>query len=230
MKEYPLAKVFQLLEPGPLVLVSTARGGKPNLMAMSWHMMMDFEPPLIACVLSSGNHSFKALVETGECVIAIPDAAMAEVVVDVGNCSGRKKDKFAAFGLTRLPASKVAAPLVAECFANIECRVVDDALVKRYNLFVLEGLCAWRNPAKMGPDLKPRRTSRHRAGRGQPASARRGWGEGPDSKRSSAMTRQRLGAPTGRPVLNSPWTCPGWRPIEEQAIRTSRPRRSRPAS
>ena len=158
MKEYPLAKVFQLLEPGPLVLVSTAHRGKANLMAMSWHMMMDFEPPLIACVMSSGNHSFKALSETGECVIAVPDASMADVVVDIGNCSGRKKDKFAVFGLTPLPASQVGAPLVAECFANIECRVADAALVERYNLFVLEGLRAWRNAAKMGPDLKPPRT------------------------------------------------------------------------
>jgi|APHig6443717497_1056834.scaffolds.fasta_scaffold140773_1 flavin reductase (DIM6/NTAB) family NADH-FMN oxidoreductase RutF len=155
MKEYPLAKVFQLLEPGPVVLVSTmSRAGKTNLMTMSWHMMMDFEPPLIACLLSGNNHSFTALVETGECVLAIPDAGLAETVVDIGNCTGARRDKFADFGLTPVPAAQVKPMLVDECFANIECRVADEDFVERYNLFVLEGVRAWRNPRKMGPDLR----------------------------------------------------------------------------
>jgi flavin reductase (DIM6/NTAB) family NADH-FMN oxidoreductase RutF len=156
VKEYPLAKVFQLLEPGPVVLVSTrSASGAANLMTMSWHMMMDFEPPLLACLLSGNNHSFEALVKTRQCVIAIPDAGMAATVVDIGNCTGAERDKFREFGLTPLPAAEVSAPLVAECCANIECRLADDALVDRYNLFVLEGLRAWRNPTKMGPDLRP---------------------------------------------------------------------------
>jgi len=162
MKEYPLGKVFQLLEPGPVVLVSTmSRSGRTNLMTMSWHMMMDFEPPRIACVLSEGNHSFRALAETGECVIAVPDARLAETVVDIGNCSGDRRDKFRDFGLTPVPAAMVRPMLVAECFANIECRVADDALVERYDLFVLEGVRAWRDPRKMGPDLRSPKTIHH---------------------------------------------------------------------
>lgn len=151
MQEYPLSKVFQLLEPGPTVLVSTSRGGQDNVMTMTWHMMMEFEPPLLACLLSEGNHSFAALAETRECVIAIPPASFASTVVDIGNCSGSQVDKFQAFGLTRLPAAQVAAPLIAECFANLECRVADDTLVERYNLFVLEVVQAWSDPA--WPDL-----------------------------------------------------------------------------
>jgi flavin reductase (DIM6/NTAB) family NADH-FMN oxidoreductase RutF len=70
MKTLPLSKVYQLLEPGPVVLLTTARRGR--VMAMSWHMMIEFEPPQIACVVSNANHSFAALQSTGECVIAIP--------------------------------------------------------------------------------------------------------------------------------------------------------------
>ena len=161
MKEYPLAKVFQLLEPGPTVLVSTARDGRANLMTMTWHMMMEFEPPLFACLLSEGNYSFEALSATGECVIGLPPAEMAETVVDVGNCSGREVDKFAAFGLTPLAASEVAPPLVAECFANLECRVADTTLKDKYNLFVLEVVKAWRTPGLMGADLRPPKTIHH---------------------------------------------------------------------
>lgn len=151
MKELPLAKVYQLLEPGPVVLLTTFRRGRANVMAMSWHMMVEFEPPLIACVVSNADHSFAALRATRECVIAVPAVKLAPKVVAVGNCSGRDRDKFAAFGLTPLPAERVAPPLVAECFANLECRVVDTRLVNRYNLFVLEVLKAWTDPAQKRP-------------------------------------------------------------------------------
>jgi flavin reductase (DIM6/NTAB) family NADH-FMN oxidoreductase RutF len=143
LKTLPLSKVYRLLEPGPVVLLTTAREGRINVMAMSWHMMVEFEPPLIACVVSDADFSFVALRETKECVIAIPGVGLAPKVVQIGNCSGRNVQKFARFGLTPLPAECVAPPLVAECFANLECKVVDTRLVNKYDLFVLEVLKAW---------------------------------------------------------------------------------------
>jgi flavin reductase (DIM6/NTAB) family NADH-FMN oxidoreductase RutF len=151
MKELPLSKVYQLLEPGPVVLLTTASRGRANVMAMSWHMMVEFEPPLVACVVSGGDHSFAALRATRECVIAVPALELAPKVVEVGNSSGRDLDKFAAFALTPLPAERVKPPLVAECFANLECRVADTRLVNKYNLFVLEVLKAWIDPAQKNP-------------------------------------------------------------------------------
>ena len=151
MKNFPLSKVYQLLEPGPVVLLTTARNGRANVMTMSWHMMMDFEPPLVACVVSGANHSFAALRATRECVIAIPARKLAPTVVNVGNSSGRDIDKFEAFGLTPVPAERVAPPLVAECFANLECKVIDARLVNKYNLFILEVVKAWIDPAQKNP-------------------------------------------------------------------------------
>jgi flavin reductase (DIM6/NTAB) family NADH-FMN oxidoreductase RutF len=151
MQELSLSKVYQLLEPGPVVLLTTAHKGKANVMAMSWHMMVEFEPPLVACVVSSGDHSFAALRATRECVIAVPSLQLAPQVVQVGNSSGRDLDKFGAFGLTPIPAEYVAPPLVAECFANLECRVVDTRLVNKYNLFVLGVLKAWIDPTQKAP-------------------------------------------------------------------------------
>ncbi|HEY7609457.1 MAG TPA: flavin reductase family protein [Alphaproteobacteria bacterium] len=151
MRDLPLSKVYGLLEPGPVVLLATARKGRANLMTMSWHMMVDFEPPLVACVVSGGNHSFAALRATGECVIAIPALRLARKVVGIGNCSGRNVDKFAKFGLTRAPAARVNAPLVAECFANLECKIANTRLVGRYNLFILEVVKAWVDRAQRNP-------------------------------------------------------------------------------
>ena len=151
MKDLPLAKVYQLIEPGPVVLLTTRHKGRANVMTMSWHMMMEFTPPLIACIVSSGDFSFTGLKATKECVIAIPGVELAEKVVKVGNCSGRDTDKFETYGLTPLRADCVKAPLVAECFANLECRVVDTRLVKRYNLFVLQVVKAWADPDQPKP-------------------------------------------------------------------------------
>ncbi|MFZ3034634.1 MAG: flavin reductase family protein [Parvibaculum sp.] len=151
MKDLPLSDVYQVLEPGPVVLLTTARKGVANVMTMSWHMMVEFTPPLVACVVSGGDHSFAALRATKECVIAVPAVELAPKVVKIGNCSGRDTDKFAAFGLTPVAGAEVKAPLIKECFANLECRVVDTRMVNAYNLFVLEVVKAWRDTKQKKP-------------------------------------------------------------------------------
>jgi len=156
MRNLNLSKVYQLLEPGPVVLLTTSSKGRANVMAMSWHMMVEFTPPRVACIVSTGDFSFAALRSTKQCVIAIPAVALAEKVIGIGNCSGRDflgqdTDKFARFALTPLPAECVAPPLVAECFANLECKVVDTHLVNKYGLFVLEVVKAWTDPAQKSP-------------------------------------------------------------------------------
>jgi flavin reductase (DIM6/NTAB) family NADH-FMN oxidoreductase RutF len=156
MTEFPLAKTCLLIERGPAVLVTTSDKGRANVMTMSWHMMMEFEPPRIGCVIGPWDHSFKALSETGECVIAIPTVDLAATVVDIGNCSGKDVDKFETFGLTAVPAEKVSTPLIAECLANLECKVIDTAVVQKYNMFILEAVKVW-----IDPDRKERRMIHH---------------------------------------------------------------------
>ncbi len=153
MKEFPISKVFHLIEPGPVVLLTTAKKERANVMTMSWHMMVEFEPALIACVVSPNDYSYAALLSTKECVISIPAVDLISKVVDIGNCSGKDADKFDRFGLTPLPAEKVSAPLVKECLANIECKVVDTTMVRKYAIFILSAVKAWVDPSR-----KERRT------------------------------------------------------------------------
>lgn len=160
-RSFPLSKVYGLLEPGPVVLLSTARGEQQNIMTLSWQTMLEFEPPLVACVVSNRNHSFDMLKATKECVINIPTVEIAEKVVAVGNSSGASINKFQKFGLTPKPAALVHAPLIEECYANLECRVVDTRMVSKYCLFVLEVVKAWINPAIKNPQTI------HHQGKGQ---------------------------------------------------------------
>lgn len=145
MRRMKLGKAFTLMEAGPVVLVTTHDGKKSNIMTISWTMVVDFTPQF-ALTTGAWNHSFAALKKTRECVIAIPTVDMLDQVVGIGTCSGGDTDKFAKFGLTPEPGRIVRAPLIKECLANIECKVID--LVARHNIVVLEGVAAYRNTAR----------------------------------------------------------------------------------
>jgi len=134
-----------------VVLVTTQGKTGPNIMTMSWHTMMEFEPTMIGCVISSQNYTFSILKATRECVICIPTVEIAKQVVGIGNSSGRDINKFEAFALTPGKTKLVQAPLIDECYANLECKVVDTKLVSKYNFFVLEVVKAWINPVIKNP-------------------------------------------------------------------------------
>lgn len=140
MHELELSKAFALMEPGPVVLVTTHDGQKDNIMTISWTMVMDFTP-VFAITTGEWNHSYAALRKNRECVIAIPTVDMLDKVVGIGTCSGKDTDKFGKFKLTPVPGKVVKTPLIKECLANIECKVID--IVKKHNIVVLEAVAAW---------------------------------------------------------------------------------------
>ncbi len=139
MKEIQISKAFTLMEPGPVVLVTTSAGKKKNIMTISWTMVMDFTP-IFAITTGPGNYSFVALRKSKECVISIPTVDMIDKIVGVGTCSGADTDKFEKFRLTPVKGKHVQAPLIKECLANIECKVID--IIKKHNIVVLEGVAA----------------------------------------------------------------------------------------
>ena len=136
--DFPVDKVRRYLEPGPIVLVSSAWRGEKNIMTMGWHTVMEFTPSLVGCVIASSNHSFDLVHRSKECVINLPTTKLTDTVIGIGNCSGAATDKFEKFGLTALAAQKVKAPLIEQCHANFECRLKDTRLVDLYNFFIFE--------------------------------------------------------------------------------------------
>jgi flavin reductase (DIM6/NTAB) family NADH-FMN oxidoreductase RutF len=136
--DFPPWQVRRHLEPGPIVLVSSACDGRTNIMTMGWQTVMEFTPSLVGCVISSANHSFGMIKQSRQCVINLPTTKLTDIVVGIGNTSGAEIDKFEHFGLTAAKAAKVGAPLIAECHANFECRLHDEALVDKYNFFIFE--------------------------------------------------------------------------------------------
>jgi flavin reductase (DIM6/NTAB) family NADH-FMN oxidoreductase RutF len=145
MRQLKLSRAFTLIEPGPVVLVTTYDGRKNNVMTISWTMVLDFTP-VFAIATGEWNYSFAALRKTRECVIAIPTVDLLDRVVGIGTCSGADIDKFARFNLSAVPGKAVNAPMIKECLTNIECKVVD--LVAKHNIVVLEAVAACMDPAR----------------------------------------------------------------------------------
>jgi flavin reductase (DIM6/NTAB) family NADH-FMN oxidoreductase RutF len=137
-EDFPLDQIRRFLEPGPVVLVSSRWRDETDIMTMGWHMVVDFTPALVACVIAPGNRTHELVRRSRECVINLPASRLIDTVVGIGNTSGSEVDKFARFGLTAVEGAVVKAPLVAECHANFECRLHDDALAGKYGLFVWE--------------------------------------------------------------------------------------------
>ena len=145
MRKFELSRVFTLIEPGPVVLVTTYDGSNNNVMTISWTMVLDFTP-VFAITTGPWNYSFTALRKTRQCVVAIPTVDLLDQVVEIGTCSGFDTDKFGKFKLTALPGKFVNAPLIRECIANIECKVVD--IIHNHNIVVLEAVAAYTDPAR----------------------------------------------------------------------------------
>ncbi|HVC11900.1 MAG TPA: flavin reductase family protein [Burkholderiales bacterium] len=145
MRNLRLSKAFTLMESGPVVLVTTHDGEKDNIMTISWTMVLDFTP-VFAITTGEWNHSYAALRNNRECVIAIPTVDMLDQAVGIGTCSGADTDKFAKFKLTPVRGKVVKAPLIKECLANIECKVID--IVGKHNIVVLQGVAAYVDPAR----------------------------------------------------------------------------------
>ena len=140
--DLPLEQVRRYLEPGPVVLLSSAFEGERDVMTMGWHTVMEFSPSLVGCVIASSNHSFELVRQSRACVINVPTTALVDAVVGIGTSSGLDVDKFERFGLTVEEGFDAPAPAIRECHANFVCRLHDDSLVEKYNFFIWEVVAA----------------------------------------------------------------------------------------
>ncbi len=149
LEKRKIEEVLTYIEPGPVTLVSTSDGKRNNLMTVTWTMASSFSQDL---VITSGpwNLSFETILETRECVVAIPPASLLETAVGIGMVSGADVDKFERFSLTPVKGEVVSAPLVGECLASIECTLTEH--IARYGFLVLKARRLWVNP-----DLEDRR-------------------------------------------------------------------------
>ena len=143
----PLPKAYLLLNHGPTVLVSSAHGGRRNVMAAAWSMPLDFDPPKVAVVIDKTTLTRDLVEASGEFVLNVPSRTQAAITLEVGTKSGRETDKFAIAGVAGAAAGRVGAPLIEGCLAWLECRMIAEPHnQQRYDLFLGEVVAAWADP------------------------------------------------------------------------------------
>lgn len=164
--------VHRLLNHGPTTMITTAHGGRRNVMAAAWVMPLDFTPPKFAAVVASDTLTRELLVASGECVLHAPTTLQTDLCYAVGSHSGRDGCKFERFQIATSSATTVAAPLIDGCAAFLECRVVNEPeMAERYDLFVLECTAAfaddslWRDGSWQFANGGPRTIHHEKGGR-----------------------------------------------------------------
>ena len=142
------------LYPVPVVLVSCGVD-RPNLITLAWAGVACSEPPVIAIAIRPGRFSHGLIAEVGEFVVNIPRADQMSIVDYCGNASGRDVDKWAACGLTPVPASQVRVPLVAEFPVALECRVIQRLSLGSHDLFLGQVLAVQADDDLLAADGRP---------------------------------------------------------------------------
>jgi len=144
----PLRRAYKLINHGPTTLITSAAGGRRNVMTAAWVMAVDFDPAKIAAVIAADTFTRRLIEASGEFVVNVPTLKMIDAVYAAGQVSGEDEDKFAALALATSPASIVGAPLLAGCAAWLECKVIPEPrMQERYDLFVGDVVAAWADDA-----------------------------------------------------------------------------------
>ncbi len=111
--------------PSPLFVVTTYKSnGKPNACLQSW-ACFNGSPNGFYAILSSVNksgHLYQSIQETKEAVLNFPSIDWYDKCLDTIANNGFDHDEITMSGLTPEQASVVNAPLIKECFLNLECR------------------------------------------------------------------------------------------------------------
>lgn len=145
-----LSSACRLINHGPTVLVTSAYGSQSNVMAAAWNMPLDFNPPKLAVVVDKKTYTRELVDVTGVFALNIPCRAQANMVAQVGSCTGRNllafedETKFEHFGIATFDASQVAVPLIEGCVGWLECKVIAEPSVqKAHDLLIAEVVAAW---------------------------------------------------------------------------------------
>lgn len=138
-KEVDLNKAKWLVEPGCVVLVTSGSTGNPNVMTFSWQTPVNnADPCLIILSISHVRYSYELIKENHELVINVPGEELLDATHFVGYVTGKGIDKFSEAGLTVTAAKVVEPPLIEECAAHLECRVVQIFEMESHDLLVCE--------------------------------------------------------------------------------------------
>ncbi len=143
--EVPVGKTYRLIYPSLVVLVSCVdpETGKPNVITIAWTAPLSINPPLVGILVAPKRYSHELIARTKEFAINIPTMEILDKAIKCGKVSGRMHDKFKELGLTPTPGKVISTPVIEECVAHIECKLVNQITTGDHTLFIGEAVAAY---------------------------------------------------------------------------------------
>ena len=122
-----LVHASRLVNHGPTVLVTSAHGGRRNVMAAAWSMPVEFTPPRVAVVIDKRTWTRDLVAASGAFGLCLPGPRLVDLTYAVGSTSGRDGDKYARWGIATVTGPALGLPLVEDgCAAWLECRLIPE--------------------------------------------------------------------------------------------------------
>lgn len=148
-----LAWAYRLLGFGPLVLVSTTDGTRPDVSAIAWCCPCSKKPPTFALSIGKRHRTYKNIMRTGYFGINVPTADLTDLVLYAGTASGNEVDKFAARKIPyRLGTELPSLPLLSQCAAWLECKLIPGSEAGDHSVVMGEAVAVSCRAGVLGDD------------------------------------------------------------------------------
>jgi flavin reductase (DIM6/NTAB) family NADH-FMN oxidoreductase RutF len=108
-----------------VLLVSQAKQGSPNAMAIGWGQIgIVWRKPVFTVLVRPSRYTYELIEEAGEFTVNIVPPQLKDLVQYCGTVSGRNHEKFQEKGITTIPSSKIKTPIIRECVLHYECKII----------------------------------------------------------------------------------------------------------
>ncbi len=132
------------------ILTAAAEGAQGAMTASS--MFISQAPPLLAVSVSKTFATYQLIERSREFAINVIADTQRDLAKKFGSVHGHEIDKFKEFGVTTQPATIIKAPLIAQSFLNIECRVKTSVWdVEGNHAIYIAEVVAFRSDDKLSP-------------------------------------------------------------------------------
>lgn len=129
-----MEKIYRLLYPMRVVLVTASYEEKDNIMPAAWCYPLSADPPIFGVAISKKRFTYELIHKSRFYAINLASSAMKDGVKICGSKSGRDNDKFALTGWKKEKGKKVT--LIAESPASVECELIDEYEIGDHVIFV----------------------------------------------------------------------------------------------
>jgi flavin reductase (DIM6/NTAB) family NADH-FMN oxidoreductase RutF len=127
---------YNLHYPANVALVCSMYEERINVMAADWHTQLSHDPPLYGVSISPKRLTHDLILSSKEFTVNFIRYDQSRLASFVGKTSGRDIDKLNVFEINLTNGKKVKVPILSDCYAAYECKLVDFRRTGDHTFFI----------------------------------------------------------------------------------------------